>query len=517
VQRETIERVLRERERDLLLSSCRYTVASVYGYQIGRHHDSILQHIETYPETLDLAPRGSGKSRIGTVGYITWRALRDPNIRILLVSDTDRHAQRFLSTIAAGLEYSSVIQRNFGDVRGPKWTSHEIVLKGRTKILTEATITAVGAYSGAATSGHYDVIIADDLVNYKNSRTEGLREMLIDWFKLTLYPTLVPGGELHVLGTRYHFLELYQVLIDEMGFHVNTQQAIRTAPATGEEASIWEAYMPLDDREDPRTGKVVKGLRRLREDLGGVTFALQYQNDVEPMKKGEIFHYDWFRWYTLGEDDQGRRTVVLDDGTVVPWKELVVFAGVDPAFATSERNDYCTIAVIAHHRETGNYFLLDMIHGRFTYNQRILKVAGAWNLWNPRVIGMEENGAQIEFSSRVRETYPYMRIRGLKTSTDKVSRAWSRSGLVENRKVHVRKGQGGFVSELCMMPDGEHDDQFDAWDFALEVAGVPRSGMLITQQKGTGHYLDRVSQGSRWSPTGDSDGASRRSRWHELH
>jgi len=68
-----------------------------------------------------------------------------------------------------------------------------------------------------------------------------------------------------------------------------------------------------------------------------------------------------------------------------------------------------------------------------------------------------------------------------------------------------------------MMPDGEHDDQFDAWDFALEVAGVPRSGMLITQQKGTGHYLDRVSQGSRWSPTGDSDGASRRSRWHELH
>jgi predicted phage terminase large subunit-like protein len=509
---------LAENEREIMLSSCRYTTAAIYGYQIAPPHDSILHHYESAPETLDLAPRGSGKSRIGDIGYITWQALKNPNIRILLVSDTDQHAERFLKTVASGLEYSPAVRRNFGAVKGPRWTSHEIVLAGRTKILSEATVTAIGAYSGAATSGHYDIIVADDLVNFTNSRTEGLREMLIEWFKLTLYPTLVPGGEVHALGTRYHHLELYQVMTDELGFDVQVQRAIETDPETGEEVSLWEEYMPLEDRADPRTGRVTLGLRSLREKLGSVTFSLQYQNDVELLKRGEIFRADWFNWYTLEEDRKGRAYLAVEGEDPIPLKDLAIYAGVDPAFSERDkkRSDYFAIVVIGRHKPTSRFFILDVIRDRPTYEGRADLVAGMWTRWRPRVTAIEDVAGQKEFVQRVKKTLPYIRVKAIKTDKDKTTRAWTRSGLVENGRVFLRRDRSAlFVEELCMMPDGPHDDQFDGFDLALEAAGVPRTGMIIQQQKGADRYLDRVPVSTRRRFAGDVP-PPYRSKWSDL-
>lgn len=515
---ETIDRLLAERERDLILSSCRYAIAAIYGYQIAPHHDRILSHIESAPETLDLAPRGSGKSRIGTIGYITWRILRDRNLRVLLVSDTERHAERFLRTIADGLAYAPAVQRNFGEVKGPKWGSKEITLAGRTQILSEASVTAIGAYSGAATSGHYDLIVADDLVNFTNSRTEGLRETLIDWFKLTLYPTLIPGGELHALGTRYHYLELYQTLIDELGFDTQVQRAIEVDPATGSDVSIWEAYMPIGDRLDPATGDVlVKGLTTLRDELGSVTFGLQYQNDVELLKAGAIFRMGWFRYYDIDEDPMGRPYIVVsepgrDIADPLFITDLEIYAGCDPAFSERDTADYFTIVVIGRHKATGRYYLLDIIRERPTYEGRVDRITEIWDRWRPRVIAIEDVGGQKEFVQRVKKTHPYIRIKAISTGTDKVSRAWTRSGLVENGRIYVRRDRHQiFTEELCLMPDGAHDDLFDGFDLALEAAGVPRTGMIITQQKGADRYLDRV-RSSPWKKTSPYV----RSKWSDM-
>ncbi len=179
--------------KGILVSSCRCFIFHIFNYVIEPHHENILAHVESYPLTLDLAPRGSGKSRIVTIGYAAWRAIVDPDIRILILSDTDDHAVRFLNTIKTALHQHPLIKQHFGPVEGDKWTDHQIVLAGRKKILTEATITALGAYSGAVTSGHYDLIICDDLVNFENSRTEGGRARMLEWFKQTLLPTLIPG------------------------------------------------------------------------------------------------------------------------------------------------------------------------------------------------------------------------------------------------------------------------------------------------------------------------------------
>lgn len=44
---------------------------------------------------------------------------------------------------------------------------------------------------------------------------------------IALFPTLEPDGEIHILGTRYNPLDLYEDLIKSKDYVVNTQRAIR--------------------------------------------------------------------------------------------------------------------------------------------------------------------------------------------------------------------------------------------------------------------------------------------------
>lgn len=474
---------------DLLRYHPNYFINKIFGYTIWDHHQKILDHYFSEQETLDEAPRGCGKTRIGTIGYGAWRAVNDPDLRILITSDTDQHATRFLNTIKNAIEFHPLIKKHYGDLKGDRWSDHEAILAGRTKILTESTFTAHGAMSGAVTSGHYDIILADDLVNFANARTEGEREKMIDWFKLTLLPTLIPGGEIHVLGTRYHFLDLYKVLEGELGYDVQIQRAIET-DTQGEEISIWEPYMPLDDRVegiDPRTGKpkITKGLRTIRDKVGSIVFNLQYQNDVALMMKGDIFQFDWFKYFDFTTVN-GEQVLEREDGQMVKLSDLKIYMGVDPAVSEKDTADYFVICIIGISKTKPiDCYVLDIVRDRFSYEMRAQSIAKKWNQWKPRVVGIENVAFQKDFCDRIRHTFPFIRVKEIKTTRDKVSRAYNRSGLVQNGHVWVRSGMSRFVEELCLMPGGEHDDQFDGFDFAMWVGdSSPEGGVLMTTLPG---------------------------------
>lgn len=483
-------------QKDLLQSSVDYFTNRVFGYTIWEHHKKILDHYLDHQQTLDLAPRGSGKTRVGTIGYGAWKAVNDPDIRILIVSDTDQHATRFLNTIKNAAQYHPLIQEIYGDLRGNKWSDHEAIFAGRTRILTEATLTAHGANSGAVTSGHYDIILADDLVNFANARTEGERERMADWFKLTLLPTLIPGGEIHVLGTRYHYLDLYKMLIEELDFDLQIQMAINT-DEQGTETSIWEDFMPLEDRIEGK--QITTGLQTIRGNVGAVVFNLQYQNDVELMKRGDIFQFDWFKYFeftTVG----GETVLEREDGQMIKLRDLKIYVGVDPAVSEKDTADYFAICTIGISKDRNpDFYILDVTRGRYTYDQRTKVIAATWQKWKPFVCGIEAVAFQEDFCQRVRHTFPFIRIKEIKTTRDKVSRAYNRSGVVQNGHVWVKRGLNLFVEELCLMPEGEHDDQFDAFDFAMFAGEVPLGGVMITQLPAVKKYTRQETEPLRGS------------------
>lgn len=192
-------------------------------------HKSIISNISNSKSTLDLAPRGFGKSTVGDVDYCITRILRDPNIRIMIGSKTQTQAEAFLKEVRTHFEQNEDLIRIFGDWKTSKdnvWNDREFTVNKRSIIKKEATLTALGA-SGAVISKHFDVIIGDDLVGLENARTEKQRSNLKEWFYSSLFPTLEPDGEIHILGTRYNPLDLYEDLIKSKDYVVNTQRAIR--------------------------------------------------------------------------------------------------------------------------------------------------------------------------------------------------------------------------------------------------------------------------------------------------
>jgi len=172
------------------------------GYELRPFHRQMLEFQSAVTDTaLQLAPRGFGKSTILTITRAVYEILRNPNIRILIASNTQLQAEVFLREIKFHLAMNERVIETFGrfaDER--KWDTREIVVAPRTSSAKEATITCVGVGDPVA-SRHYDLIIANDLVDEENSRTEGQREKVRTWYYKTLGPCLEPDGRLFIVGT----------------------------------------------------------------------------------------------------------------------------------------------------------------------------------------------------------------------------------------------------------------------------------------------------------------------------
>ena len=315
-------------------------------------HKSIISNISNSKSTLDLAPRGFGKSTVGDVDYCITRILRDPNIRIMIGSKTQTQAEAFLKEVRTHFEQNEDLIRIFGDWKTSKdnvWNDREFTVNKRSIIKKEATLTALGA-SGAVISKHFDVIIGDDLVGLENARTEKQRSNLKEWFYSSLFPTLEPDGEIHILGTRYNPLDLYEDLIKSKDYVVNTQRAIRVV--NGKKVSLWEEKFSLER------------LEAILKQSGKIIFNMQYQNDTE-LAKGKIFKAQYFRYYEeykIDYDFQTAKVRVKTEDGIDQWIKVRLCFGCDLAISEKEQDkgDYFVLMVIGVDADH-NVYVLDYV------------------------------------------------------------------------------------------------------------------------------------------------------------
>ena len=425
-------------------------------------HKSIISNISSNKSTLDLAPRGFGKSTVGDVDFCITRILRDPNIRIMIGSKTQTQAQAFLKEIRTHFEQNEDLLRVFGDWKTSKdnvWSDREFTVNKRTIIKKEATVTALGA-SGAVISKHFDIIIGDDLVGLENARTERQRANLKEWFYSSLFPTLEPDGEIHILGTRYNPLDLYEDLIKSRDYVVNIQQAIRTV--NGKKVSLWEDKFSLER------------LEAILKQSGKIIFNMQYQNDTE-LAKGRIFKAKYFKYYEeykLDYDFQTAKIRIKNAEGVDQWKKVRVYMGADLAISEDENsnNDYFVLMMIGVD-EDKNVYVLEYVKDRFTFNSQLNTIITYGRNKYPMVerIGVETVAYQKSLAQELRRL-SLLPIININTSKDKVTRAMRRSANFENGKVFFREDMDDLEECLLLFPEVDHDDLFDALDFAMTVA-----------------------------------------------
>jgi predicted phage terminase large subunit-like protein len=422
-----VEAVLERNRFDVL-------AREVLGLEIKPFHRSLQRFALRHPRSLQLAFRGSGKTTSVTVVMCIGYILQNPNVRILISSRTHDLAKDILKEIKHHLEHNPRLIELFGEQKGDKWDTREIIVKGRTVAAKEGTISTIGT-EGQVVGRHYDVIFGDDLVDESNARTPGERQKVKTFYYKTLLPTLEPDGELHIIGTRYHFDDLYG--------HLEThdmRESTQVIPALDEyNRSPWPERFPPDY------------LNELKVNAGSIIFDSQYQCDTKKMRGG-IFQYDWMVECELSE---------------VP-DEVQIYHGADLAIGKNATSDYFAMVSIAV--QGRRIWILDSLEQRLTFSKQGKTIADWHDRDDPVETGIEANAYQAALADDVAEKYPRVRPKKVFTKKNKDTRALKLAARFEADEVRFVKGNRRLIDHLVLYPRGSHDDLFDALDHAVSRA-----------------------------------------------
>jgi predicted phage terminase large subunit-like protein len=454
--------------KDLLKSSPFYFAQKVFNYRVDGAHGKILQHLIDERFGLTLVARGHGKSKL-LQAYLTFLAVNNPDIRIILVSDTDTKAVAFLRTIKQTIESSPILKENYPNLIGKQWSDHSIEIAGRSKIMTEPTIMAVGSGSGAATGLHCDYLALDDLVSFDSSRSELQRERTKSWFKTTLLPVLLSTGKISVVGTRYHPQDFYSMIMDELHYKTLILKAIQP-----DNTALIPWLMPYEDKLNENDELIQKGLKTIREELGNLIFEMQFQNSVELANENHIIQYDYIQYYDSIEWIDNQLYVNIK-GSSIKIKKINL--GVDPAISEKEAADFTGMCVIGKGSDN-NFYVLDVLNKHLTLNLQINAITEFVNKWQVNQTLIEDVAYQKALIQELKRRTG-LKIVPITPTRDKTSRLNMVSGHFESKKVYFKKNMNQIINQLLEFPDGRNDDLVDACVYSLWGFRQAGSGMIV--------------------------------------
>lgn len=393
---------------------------------------------------LHLWPRGHFKSSVITVGYTLQRIMANPNIRILIVNATLQNAKSFLREIKGHLERNDELRRMFGDhvSKDEKWTETEIISKQRTANLKEPTIQVAGV-GQTLTSQHYDLIILDDIVSQETITTREQLRKTSDYYRLLL-SLLDPTGEIVIIGTRYHFADLYGEIIatsDRNGYTVNERRAIEAG----------EILFPS------RFTKAV--LDDLRASQGSYHFSCQYMNmpvDDETAK----FKLSNFRYYKPEE---------------LKIQKTFNTMCIDRAYSLAKTADFTGITIRLVN-EAKFWFIPFARRLRITEKELIDLIFDLKAQYKIDAIGVEQlafdNTLRPVLEEEMRRRSVFFRVQTIKAKGSKESRIESLVPRYESHSIfHLENECTDLEDELLRFPAAEHDDLSDSLAMHHQIEG----------------------------------------------
>lgn len=428
---------------------------------------------ETHPDfdptknlLLLLMPRGTFKSSVVTVSHALQQILNEPNIRILIDSETFSKSKAFLREIQEHMIGNEKYREVFKAVHGmypfetkskmKLWTDSEIILPCRTRPLKEPTISCAGI-DVTKNGMHYDLIICDDLHSEKNVTNKEQILQVIDHYKLA-FSLLDPGKPMIVIGTRWHELDLYGHILDNEADDFNILKK--------------SAYNPDGSLLFPEVLSE-SALDKIRRRQGASIFSKQYLN--EPVSdENATFKRDQFKRVSW-ENVRGRP---------MNWYLLV-----DPSY-TDPRNagTYSDFAgfVLVGMDYMRDLYVRHITREKMTYSQIIDKLF--WYYTDPlfkdthgkmklilEVIGTKSLSYELANEQRRRNTWlPITEIKS--RHENKEERIRGLAPFYEYGHIfHIKECPqlDELELELLQFPTGRHDDIIDPLATVLEVASPP--------------------------------------------
>lgn len=412
----------------------------------------------TQRRKLYVLPRGWLKTTICSIAYPIWRAVHDPNIRILLAQNNQTNARSKLKVIRQQFESNSLLRALYPSLlpgSDSTWSADSLCLS-RSEFFPESTFECIGV-RGQATSRHYNIIIEDDTVapDFDELGDEMLApshddvRKAISWHKLALpLLTNVQTDEILIVGTRWYEYDLISHIMQHESHYIVTSRSCRENE---------------DGKADPR-GSVTyperfgeEVLDEFESSLGPYFFSTLMLN--MPVRVGDmLFKSEWFKEYT----------------EVPPRQSLAVWTTVDPAtdpeLSTSRADtlDYSVVMTCGKDLVTGFIYVLDYFRERCSPGEHVAAIFNHVTTWRPIEVGYESVAYQksIEYwiKEMMRQQSQYFILRQIKRTghKSKETHIMGLHPIAASGTIHIRPWMSALLTEFLAFPRGAHDDLIDA-------------------------------------------------------
>jgi hypothetical protein len=108
-----------------------------------------------------------GKTWQFSIGRVLWELGRNPNLRVVVISNTHEQAAKIVRTVAKHIEVSEELRMVFPRLlKGDPWTSHHLFVQ-RSVMSKDPSLQACGIH-GNIVGARIDLLILDDVLDYEN-------------------------------------------------------------------------------------------------------------------------------------------------------------------------------------------------------------------------------------------------------------------------------------------------------------------------------------------------------------
>ena len=350
------------------------------------------REVEAAPDGyLDLWAREHGKTSLISMAGVIQEVLRDPEITIGIFSNVKALARKVLWQIKTELEGNADLKRYFPDVLyadpqrdSPRWSLDGGLVVRRKGNPKEATVEGHGLVDGQPIGAHFKLLVYDDVVTPESVGTpEQIAKTTAAW---EVSDNLGARGEGDVqrkwhAGTRYHFADTYQTLLDRGALIPRIYPATEDGTPEGKPVLLSPAAWD-----------------KKKVDQGPATIACQML--LNPAAGTEaLFDRAWLIDEIVTKD--GKPVRVRAGYAEIRPHTLNVYIMVDPASSRKKGSDYTAMAVVGVDA-ANNRYLLDGLRDRLKLHERWLwlKMLRAHWLRQPGVqmveVGYERYGMQAD-------------------------------------------------------------------------------------------------------------------------
>ena len=443
-----------------------------------------LAGVETEKETYTcvLVPRGHLKTSI-MVGYVVWRLLRDPDLRVLVVNGAEQYA---MDSIDLAKQYFMLpeVQRLWPDVvwsepsaDAPAWTQHRLTL--RRKIIDRVpSLTARGVTSTFA-SMHYHLVVLDDIVNEDNYKEQEQRDKVRE-ARDHVDHLLRSYGRVVNLGTRWHHDDAHGDLVAGAGWKGEAPKGRYVGQVRLFHRGCWlENGEPILPTRWTREGLLQKQARVTKKE-----WAAHYLNDPNPSDDALFLETD-FRWFKLGEDGM----------PPVPGP-FNFYTAVDPNRSVKTQHDPCVVMTGCKDTE-GRLWVVEMSRGHPSGPEIVDWIRAQVLRWRPMAVVVETNNFQLQLCQWLNEdmlkngTVYNVQEADRARDTRKYDRISAVEPLVRSHGLFMLEGMNELAGELKQFPSGRNDDCLDALADLWRYCPKPEKA-VVEKQRPKGPWLMRT-------------------------